>query len=368
MDSVVTFLSTVTKPLTSLKSDKKKSTASSAEPLKLDVSAEAYTDVKPLVVVPPQIPHLVLCLIMNILAVGECSSCTFQQSLTLIQNLSHIPDARDIIAQELKAKAHDCGHAIIADLGDLMNALTSSGNNLNVPSDATIHPPSMDISTVTNRPVGLIRIARHYFGDERIDMLYPLLPGRFTPLQFYAQPNTNICHRPVVLYLLHHQNAYQTNYVPSCSWFPTYGWTWSEHSSSPSATVNKHAKSGGTADDVPTTSLSDSTSLWASCSSTGHHAPLPSVAGPYSPSMQPAQLQPPGPYCISHLLMCIGEWKIYPMVQVTCMVKAFPKRYSISLISNSNKRRSLAIHNTIMARISSPQSGGRGNGANGCSG
>lgn len=161
MDSVVTLLSTVTKPLTSLKSDKKEqsndvapetstpaapvvapapttsedpgtheSTAASGEPLKPDVPAEAQTDVKPLLVVPPQIPHSVLRLIVNILAVGECSSRTFQQSLALIQNLSHIPDARDIIAQELKTKAQDCGHAILADLGDLVNALTSSRDDV----------------------------------------------------------------------------------------------------------------------------------------------------------------------------------------------------------------------------------------------
>ncbi|KAG1839040.1 hypothetical protein DFJ58DRAFT_860626 [Suillus subalutaceus] len=160
MDSVVTLLSTVTKPLTSLKSDKKEqsndvapetstsaapaapapttsedagaheSTAASAEPPKPDVPAEAQTDVKPLLVVPPQIPHSVLRLIVNILAVGECSSRTFQQSLALIQNLSYIPDARDVIAQELKTKAQDCGHAILADLGDLVNALTSSRDDV----------------------------------------------------------------------------------------------------------------------------------------------------------------------------------------------------------------------------------------------
>jgi E3 ubiquitin-protein ligase HUWE1 len=101
--------------------------AGSAEPPKPDV---AETDVKPLLAVPPQIPHSVLRLIVNILAVGECSSRTFQQSLALIQNLSHIPDARDIIAQELKTKAQDCGHAILADLGDLVGALMSSRDDV----------------------------------------------------------------------------------------------------------------------------------------------------------------------------------------------------------------------------------------------
>ncbi|KAG1808759.1 hypothetical protein EV424DRAFT_1573925 [Suillus variegatus] len=61
---------------------------------------------------------------------AECSSRTFQQSLALIQNLSHIPDTRDIIAQELKTKVQDCRHTILADLGNLVNALTSSRDDV----------------------------------------------------------------------------------------------------------------------------------------------------------------------------------------------------------------------------------------------
>lgn len=63
---------------------------------------------------PPQIPHAVLRLIVNILTVGECSSRTFQQSLNLIQHLSYIPDTRDVIAQELKAKAQEFGHMLFS--------------------------------------------------------------------------------------------------------------------------------------------------------------------------------------------------------------------------------------------------------------
>src|SRR5882762_3987919 len=75
---------------------------------------------------PPQIPHAVLRLIVNILTVGECSGRTFQQSLALIQHLSYIPDARDVIAQELKAKAQEFGQGLYADLDELATALQSS--------------------------------------------------------------------------------------------------------------------------------------------------------------------------------------------------------------------------------------------------
>ncbi|KAJ4483401.1 hypothetical protein J3R30DRAFT_3834848 [Lentinula aciculospora] len=80
---------------------------------------------------PPQIPHAVLRLIVNILTVGECSSRTFQQSLNLIQHLSYIPDTRDVIAQELKSKAQEFGHALFSELDELANALQdSSGSQL----------------------------------------------------------------------------------------------------------------------------------------------------------------------------------------------------------------------------------------------
>lgn len=75
---------------------------------------------------PPQIPHTVLRLIVNILTVGECSARTFQQSLALIQHLSYIPDARDVIAQELKSKAQEFGQTLVSDLDELATALQAS--------------------------------------------------------------------------------------------------------------------------------------------------------------------------------------------------------------------------------------------------
>ncbi|KAL0569802.1 E3 ubiquitin-protein ligase tom1 [Marasmius crinis-equi] len=80
---------------------------------------------------PPQIPHAVLRLIVNILTVGECSSRTFQQSLNLIQHLSYIPDARDVIAQELKAKAQEFGQTLQNDLNELATALHGTESQLN---------------------------------------------------------------------------------------------------------------------------------------------------------------------------------------------------------------------------------------------
>jgi E3 ubiquitin-protein ligase HUWE1 len=71
---------------------------------------------------------------VNILTTGECSGRTFQQSLALIQHLSYIPDARDVIASELKSKAQEFGQILYSDLEELVVALQSSSGISSVAS------------------------------------------------------------------------------------------------------------------------------------------------------------------------------------------------------------------------------------------
>ncbi|KAI6046227.1 hypothetical protein EDC04DRAFT_2888377 [Pisolithus marmoratus] len=231
MDSVVTLLSTVTKPLTSLKSDKRDSsisdsnTVTSAAPVAPTSSADTPTipeappnqmdsttpvpesgenlakvhrapteqsDKAVLLQTPPQIPHSVLRLIVNILTVGDCSARTFQQSLTLIQNLSHIPDARDIIAQELKTKAQDCGQNILFDLNDLWAALQSPDQDVLASSIAPkFSSPSSDqtkllrvLKTIdymySPRTSGPTTETQKDRDSEKVQIIYDSF--RFTPL------------------------------------------------------------------------------------------------------------------------------------------------------------------------------------------
>ncbi|KAI6157744.1 hypothetical protein BKA82DRAFT_130841 [Pisolithus tinctorius] len=231
VDSVVTLLSTVTKPLTSLKSDKRDSsisvsnTATSAAPAVPSSSTDTsiipqaaanrtdgitpvvdlgenptkehrppgeQTDKAVLLQTPPQIPHSVLRLIVNILTVGECSARTFQQSLTLIQNLSHIPDARDIIAQELRTKAQDCGQNILFDLNDLWAALQSPNKDVLASSIAPkFSSPSSDqtkllrvLKTIdymyTPRTSGPTTETQKDRDSEKVQTIYDSF--RFTPL------------------------------------------------------------------------------------------------------------------------------------------------------------------------------------------
>ncbi|EIW82911.1 hypothetical protein CONPUDRAFT_151972 [Coniophora puteana RWD-64-598 SS2] len=174
MDSVVTLLSTVTKPLVGLKDVKKdieppasvpvpasnleNTPATTATPMESSMpsqeqsartdtvggNAASTTDDKVVLQNPPQIPHSVLRLIVNILTIGECSSRTFQQSLTLISNLSYIPDGRDVIAQELKVKAQECGHNIFLDLNELMASLKTPEDVLASSITSKFSSPSSD--------------------------------------------------------------------------------------------------------------------------------------------------------------------------------------------------------------------------------
>ncbi|PCH43593.1 hypothetical protein WOLCODRAFT_75349 [Wolfiporia cocos MD-104 SS10] len=160
VESVVTLLATVTRPLASLKSssrDKTESTGSATTPdqqpgppanaaqssANAPPSTGEATQVqtepsrpetasadKVLLTKPPVIPHTVMRLIVNILTAGECSGRTFSQSLALIQHLSFVPEARDVIANELRSRAQDFGHGLHAALDELATALRESQSDV----------------------------------------------------------------------------------------------------------------------------------------------------------------------------------------------------------------------------------------------
>ncbi|KZO98855.1 hypothetical protein CALVIDRAFT_495662 [Calocera viscosa TUFC12733] len=162
MDAVAALLALITRPLTSLDAKASTQQASASSATAEDVfgdtatqsgqgnhaNATAADDVTaneatapaasgepgktgdegspPLLSHPPQIPHHILRLIVNILTVGECSSRTFQQTLALISHLSHLPDAKDVVASELKSRAQSLGSSLFADLDELANVLEDS--------------------------------------------------------------------------------------------------------------------------------------------------------------------------------------------------------------------------------------------------
>lgn len=81
---------------------------------------------KVLLAQPPVIPQPILRLVVNILTTGECSGRTFSHTLGLIQHLSFIPGARDVIAQELCVRAQEFGQQLYNSLDELATALRES--------------------------------------------------------------------------------------------------------------------------------------------------------------------------------------------------------------------------------------------------
>ena len=79
---------------------------------------------------PPVVPEHNLRLVVNILAARECSGKTFRDTVSTINNLSAIPEAKEIFGKELIKQAQDLAKAIPHDLDDLtpqiQNAKTST--------------------------------------------------------------------------------------------------------------------------------------------------------------------------------------------------------------------------------------------------
>lgn len=128
---------------------------------------------------------------MNILTIGECSGRTFQQSLALIQHLSYIPDARDVIAQELKSKAQEFGQSLYNDLDQLAGVLQESKSEDQVSSVASKFSPASSEQAKLLRVLKTIDYmysprstsaadSHHEHDAEKVQGIYEAF--RFTPL------------------------------------------------------------------------------------------------------------------------------------------------------------------------------------------
>ena len=69
---------------------------------------------------PPMVPEENLRLVVNILAARECSAKTFRDTLSTINNLSAIPEAKEIFGKGLIEQAQDLGQSILSDLDELV--------------------------------------------------------------------------------------------------------------------------------------------------------------------------------------------------------------------------------------------------------
>lgn len=69
---------------------------------------------------PPVVPEENLRLVVNILAARECSAKTFRDTLSTINNLSAIPDAKETFGKGLIEQAQELGKSILGDLDELV--------------------------------------------------------------------------------------------------------------------------------------------------------------------------------------------------------------------------------------------------------
>lgn len=69
---------------------------------------------------PPVVPVYNLTLVVNIFVARECSSKTFQNTISTIKNLSNIPGAKIVFGQELVRQARLLSENIVRDLDDLL--------------------------------------------------------------------------------------------------------------------------------------------------------------------------------------------------------------------------------------------------------
>ena len=95
---------------------------------------------------PPVVPEENLRLVVNILAARECSAKTFRDTLSTINNLSAIPEAKEIFGKGLIEQAQDLGQAILNDLDELVPQIqqAESGTDIQGMALAKFSPASSD--------------------------------------------------------------------------------------------------------------------------------------------------------------------------------------------------------------------------------
>lgn len=101
---------------------------------------------KPKSLTPPAVPEENLRLVVNILAARECSGKTFRDTLSTINNLSAIPEAKEVFGRALIEQAKALGLSILDALNDLIPQIkdAESGADIQGMALAKFSPASSD--------------------------------------------------------------------------------------------------------------------------------------------------------------------------------------------------------------------------------
>ncbi|WVF67236.1 hypothetical protein IAT40_001984 [Kwoniella sp. CBS 6097] len=90
----------------------------------------------------PVIPPAVLRLIVNCLTSGECTSRTFSQTLVVMQNLACLPEAKEVILQELRTRCRDLGGVVHEQLSQLATSLDDESAEIGSLTLVNFAPPT----------------------------------------------------------------------------------------------------------------------------------------------------------------------------------------------------------------------------------
>ena len=180
-ESLTALLANVTRPLTAVKSltDENNFKRAEPQPVSATVTQQGNTSRpidQPSVPVPsshgksavvassPVIPPQVLRLVSNCLTTGECSSRNFSQTLLVMQYLSHIPGAKDVLLQDIHTRAMSLGKALREELTALEAALQH-------PSFQSDHSALSAFSSPTSKQAQLLRLLKaiEYLHMNKID-------------------------------------------------------------------------------------------------------------------------------------------------------------------------------------------------------
>ncbi|KAJ2438519.1 E3 ubiquitin-protein ligase tom1, partial [Coemansia sp. RSA 2424] len=138
-------------------------------------TAAAAASVSPATTVQlPVIPGHALRAIVNVLAAGECTSRTFQHTLSLIQNLSHMTGVLSVITDELVRRASELSDSVCEEIEQLLSVLkevTPAGGGYNGGGGGD------DATTPAAPATGVAEL----LSSEQVDRARDITLGKFSP-------------------------------------------------------------------------------------------------------------------------------------------------------------------------------------------
>ncbi|KAJ2100798.1 E3 ubiquitin-protein ligase tom1, partial [Coemansia sp. S100] len=114
----------------------------------------------------PGIPGHALRAIVNVLAAGECTSRTFQHTLSLIQNLSHMTGVLSVITDELVRRASKLSDSVCEEIEQLLAVLKEV-----VPASSQVESPAGGEEVA----------AASELSAEKMDRVRDITLGKFSP-------------------------------------------------------------------------------------------------------------------------------------------------------------------------------------------